>query len=207
MSRKLILLVDDDRDTLESFAVLFQALGHATAGASDGPAAVAAALQLRPDLMLLGLGLPHMTGVEVLERIRGDANGARLPVIILTDQAFPNQVAELRQHGCLSVLIKPCEPVALCHAVEEALHAPLHVPPPREDRRLNGALRVQPLKLRNSRRRPVESAGPRSLEALCLWSDFLGRRSEGLRETAAALVARALEVRERNLRLRSACRA
>jgi CheY-like chemotaxis protein len=206
MSRKLILLVDDDRDTLDAYAVLFQALGHVTAAASDGPDAVAAVLRLRPDLMLLDLGLPRMSGFEVLERIRSDAHGARLPVIVLTGRAFANQVAELHQHGCLRVLIKPCEPVALCQAVEEALHAPPQLPAPREDRPVNGALRVRTSKPRNARRRPVESTAPRSLEALCLWSDFLGRRSEGLRETAAALVARAVELRER-IRLRSTPRA
>jgi CheY-like chemotaxis protein len=207
MGRKLILLVDDDPDTLDAYVVAFQALGHATAAVPDRAAAVAAALRLRPDLMLLDVAMPGMNGLEVLERIRRDAHGARLPVIVLTGEASPNQVAQLRQHGYVRVFVKPCEPVSLCQAVAEALHAPLQVPVPLETGRLNVAMRVRSSKPRNSCRRPVERTGPRGLEALCLWADFLGRQSEGLRETAAALVARAVQVQERNLRLRSARRA
>src|SRR5215475_3349697 len=67
---KLILLVDDDRDTLEAYAVLFQALGHTTATASDGPQALTAARELHPDLILLDVGLPRMGGVDVLRELR-----------------------------------------------------------------------------------------------------------------------------------------
>ena len=97
MNRKLILLVDDDRDTLDAYAVLFQALGHATAGAADGPEAVTAAFNLRPDLILLDIGLPHMSGLDVLRQLRAHDSGARIPVIVVTGYALPNEVEAARQ--------------------------------------------------------------------------------------------------------------
>lgn len=65
-----VLIVDDDEDTAESLAMLLEANGHHVRMAHDGPAALDAALEYRPDVMLLDIGLPMLNGFEVAERLR-----------------------------------------------------------------------------------------------------------------------------------------
>ncbi len=65
-----VLIVDDDEDTAESLAMLLQATGHEVRVAHDGPAALAAAMEYRPEVMLLDIGLPMLNGFEVAERVR-----------------------------------------------------------------------------------------------------------------------------------------
>jgi DNA-binding response OmpR family regulator len=206
MSPRLILLVDDDRDTVEGYSVFLQARGHATATAADGLSAVAAALRLRPDLILLDLGLPRMNGLEVLRRIRADAEGATIPVIILTGHAYPEDVNVARQQLCSRVLIKPCDPMTLCEAVETTLQAHMQVERPPYGARSNGALRVRTPKPRRRARRPDVAPGERDLTSLCLWADFLCRHAAVLQDQARDLstAAAAIRIRSRKLAARRA---
>jgi CheY-like chemotaxis protein len=65
-----ILVVDDSADTARMMAVLLKAEGHTTRTALDGPEALQLAQDLRPDVVLLDLSLPGMSGVEVAETLR-----------------------------------------------------------------------------------------------------------------------------------------
>ena len=71
-ARRKVLIVDDDEDTAESMAMLLRTSGHDVRMAHDGPAALEAALDYRPDVMLLDIGLPMLDGFEVAERLRQD---------------------------------------------------------------------------------------------------------------------------------------
>ena len=68
-----ILIVDDNQDTAESMARLLQYSGHEVQTAYDGPSAIEAARAHRPDVILLDIGLPGMSGHEVAARLRRDA--------------------------------------------------------------------------------------------------------------------------------------
>jgi len=65
-----VLVVDDNEDTLLSFSMLLSESGHDVRTASDGPSAVQAAIDYRPDVVLLDIGLPGLTGYEIAKRIR-----------------------------------------------------------------------------------------------------------------------------------------
>ena len=65
-----VLVVDDNVDTASSLTMLLEATGHEVRMAHDGPTALEAALNFRPNVMLLDLGLPGLTGFEVAERVR-----------------------------------------------------------------------------------------------------------------------------------------
>ena len=69
-SGRRILVVDDNRDAAESLAMLLGISGHETHTAHDGAAALEAARALRPDVVLLDIGLPKLNGYEVCRRIR-----------------------------------------------------------------------------------------------------------------------------------------
>jgi hypothetical protein len=114
LSQPLILFADDDRDTLEAYEVLFRARGMAVHSVTDGAAALAKALELRPALLVLDLTLPRLHGLDVLRRLRADAGGARIPAVVLTGHTFPHDLEAARRCGADAVLTKPCDPEELC---------------------------------------------------------------------------------------------
>ncbi|NPD16082.1 response regulator transcription factor [Xinfangfangia sp. D13-10-4-6] len=79
--RQLILIVDDEPQIQRFLVHALGASGYDTALAANGAEALAAVAQLRPDLMILDLGLPDMNGKTVIERLRADSD---LPVIVLS---------------------------------------------------------------------------------------------------------------------------
>jgi two-component system CheB/CheR fusion protein len=70
LARRRILVVDDNTDTAESLAVLLEFEGHEVRTASDGSEALEAAKAFRPDIVLLDIGLPGLSGLEVAARLR-----------------------------------------------------------------------------------------------------------------------------------------
>ena len=120
MKKSLVLVADDDADTVEAYGLLFRSRGHEVEAAMDGPSAVVKAMALRPDVILLDLGLPLMDGREVLRRLR-QPMAPRIPVLVLTGHAAANVVASVLDEGADHVMIKPCDPRDLCERVEMLL--------------------------------------------------------------------------------------
>ena len=78
-ARRRVLIVDDSQDGAESLAMLLEFGGHTTYQAHDGVAALEAADRLRPDAVLLDIGLPGLNGYEVCGRIRDEPWGEQNP--------------------------------------------------------------------------------------------------------------------------------
>jgi len=79
--RRRILVVDDNADAASTVAELLEMFGHEVAAAHDGTSAVDAVTQFRPDVVLLDIGLPDISGYDVARRIRG-LHGVRQPTLI-----------------------------------------------------------------------------------------------------------------------------
>lgn len=79
-----ILVADDNIDAGESVAMLLQMRGHQTTTATDGSSAFALAASVRPQIMLLDIGMPGMTGYEVARRVRQEAWGRKMFLIAAT---------------------------------------------------------------------------------------------------------------------------
>ncbi|HET8564078.1 MAG TPA: response regulator, partial [Candidatus Binatia bacterium] len=79
-----ILVVDDSADIVEVLADLLEAKGYAICTAGTGPEALAQIEREQPDLVLLDVMLPEMTGYEVCRRIRENPTTVFLPVVMLT---------------------------------------------------------------------------------------------------------------------------
>ena len=108
-----ILIVDDNRDGAESLALLLQLGGHETHTAHDGPEAVAAAERLRPDAVLLDIGLPGLNGYEVCRRIRGTPWGRDLMVVAVTGWGQEVDRQRSREAGFDTHIVKPVDADAL----------------------------------------------------------------------------------------------
>ncbi|WP_148254885.1 response regulator transcription factor [Aidingimonas lacisalsi] len=79
-----ILVVDDEPNIVLSLEFLMQQAGFDVMTAMDGESAMASIADTAPDLMLLDISLPGMSGFDVLERLRASPHHSRLPIIMLT---------------------------------------------------------------------------------------------------------------------------
>ena len=79
-----VLVVDDNVDAAEALGLLLQATGHDARMAYDGVSAVIVALEFRPNVVLLDIGLPGLDGYEVAKRLRQDASLDGVVLIAIT---------------------------------------------------------------------------------------------------------------------------
>ncbi len=119
-----ILIVDDNRDALESLAALMEMAGHRVRTAPDGELALAVARDFRPDIILLDLGLPKVDGYEVARRIRGEPWGKEVVLVALTGWGQETDRRRTRETGFDSHLVKPIDLEVLTKLVHGLPSAP-----------------------------------------------------------------------------------
>jgi two-component system CheB/CheR fusion protein len=108
-----ILVVDDNADAAESLALLLLGAGHEVHTAHDGPAALEAARAIRPDAVVLDIGLPRMDGYEVARRLCGEPGLARPLLVALTGYGQEEDRRRVEEAGFDAYLVKPAEPETL----------------------------------------------------------------------------------------------
>lgn len=101
-----LLLVDDDDALAEMYAMQLTASGFQVTTAHTGVEALRVATVVPPDLIYLDLGLPGMTGFEVLERLRTAPNTAEVPIVILTNYSEPDMIKRGQELGAQDYLVK-----------------------------------------------------------------------------------------------------
>jgi CheY-like chemotaxis protein len=104
-----ILIVDDNLDGAESLAMVLEEAGHTTHVAHDGVEAIAAAERVRPEAVLLDIGLPKLDGYEVCHRIRETSWGKPLLMVALTGWGQDEDRHRSRQAGFDAHLVKPVD--------------------------------------------------------------------------------------------------
>ena len=113
-----ILVVDDDPTVRDLLQLQLELAGHDVASAQDGAAGLAAVERERPDLLVLDVMMPELSGWEVLERLREDTRFAKLPVVLVTARDLPDDRERARQLGAFGILAKPHDPLALERMVD-----------------------------------------------------------------------------------------
>ncbi|HWG76045.1 MAG TPA: response regulator [Steroidobacteraceae bacterium] len=104
-----ILIVDDNRDALESLVRLLQLGGHEVYQASDGPQGLALAAEKRPDVIMLDIGMPGMDGYEVARRIRAEPWGSAMVLVAVTGWGQDSDRRRSREAGFDSHWVKPLD--------------------------------------------------------------------------------------------------
>ncbi len=102
-----VLVVDDNVDTAESLAMLLLEARHDVRLAHDGPSALESALEFRPHVMLLDIGLPNMDGYEVAQRIRQHPALQNMALVALTGYGLDADCQRSRRAGFDHHLVKP----------------------------------------------------------------------------------------------------
>ena len=94
-----ILVVDDNVDSADTLTQLLTILGHETGTAYDGEAAIAAADAMRPNVVLLDIGMPKLNGYEACRRIREQEWGKSIFLVALTGWGQAEDRARTREAG------------------------------------------------------------------------------------------------------------
>ena len=107
---KKVLVVDDETDYLNIAAGLLEAEGYDVLKAATGAEGLAAAQAALPDLMVLDIGLPDMSGLEVNRRLKKDPATAAIPVLLFTVRSELDLVKKALASGAVGYTIKPFDP-------------------------------------------------------------------------------------------------
>lgn len=116
-----ILIVDDEQEIRELAAFKLGRSGHETHTEADGDAGLAAALELKPHLILLDWMMPRLTGIEVCVALRGSVDFADTPIILLTARAQETDVQRGFAAGATDYVVKPFSPRELLARVDATL--------------------------------------------------------------------------------------
>lgn len=117
----LVLVADDDEDILALVAFRLGKAGYRIITARDGEGALQAALEQSPDLAVLDVMMPKLSGLEVTQRIRATEGARRMPIVLLTARVQESDVARGFEAGADDYIRKPFSPQELRTRVEAIL--------------------------------------------------------------------------------------
>jgi two-component system, cell cycle response regulator DivK len=118
---KRILVVEDNADNREILTMELEFQGYQVATAEDGEEAVEKALDGAPDLIVMDMSLPTMSGLEATRRIKAHPRTAHIPVVALTAHAMDDDEARFRNAGCDYYIAKPIDPESVALNVNRIL--------------------------------------------------------------------------------------
>ncbi|MDB5458434.1 MAG: two-component system response regulator [Caulobacteraceae bacterium] len=104
---KTVLIVEDNELNMKLFHDLLEAQGYETLETREGLQALSLARQHRPDLILMDIQLPEISGLEVTKWLKEDDDLAKIPVIAVTAFAMKGDEERIREGGCEAYLSKP----------------------------------------------------------------------------------------------------
>ena len=121
MTRKKILLVDDSKTALFMEHMILKKESYDIVTAGDGEEGVAKAIAERPDLILMDMVMPRMTGLEAVRELRRQPSTQSIPVIMVTTRGEMENVESGFASGCNDYLTKPIDPVLLVAKIRDCL--------------------------------------------------------------------------------------
>ena len=119
--RKRVLIVEDNDLNMKLFNDLLVAHGYGTLQTKDGTEALALARQYRPDLILMDIQLPEVSGLQVTQWIKSDDVLRSIPVIAVTAFAMKGDEEKIRDGGCEAYIAKPISVSSFLKTVERFL--------------------------------------------------------------------------------------
>jgi len=104
---KKVLIVEDNELNMKLFADLLDAHGYETAQTREGLKAIKLAKEFKPDLILMDIQLPEVSGLEVTKWIKNDDSLSDIPVVAVTAFAMKGDEKRIREGGCEAYISKP----------------------------------------------------------------------------------------------------
>jgi two-component system phosphate regulon response regulator PhoB len=119
-TKKTILIIEDDPAQQEIYRITLQRGGYSTVVRGDAIAGLKWLEQILPDLILLDVMLPQLSGVEMLAQVRLSPNGRDVPIVLATASATIGE-ADVQHFRISAFLRKPLLPSVLLDAIKQAL--------------------------------------------------------------------------------------
>jgi two-component system cell cycle response regulator DivK len=118
---KRILVVEDNKLDMRLLKDILEGSGYETLQAADGLEAIDLAFASLPDLILMDIQLPEISGLEVTRRLRGDDRSRRIPIVAVTAFAMGWHEREALDSGCDAYISKPISVLGFLNTVESFL--------------------------------------------------------------------------------------
>ena len=118
---KTVLVVEDDPVILRLLEVNFELEGFNVLLAQDGEAGIAAARAGRPDVIVTDIMMPRVSGIELVEALKGDPSTASIPIVLLSAKAQSGDLRAGMESGADAYVTKPFEPLDLIDRVNALL--------------------------------------------------------------------------------------
>ena len=123
MDQKTVLIIEDEEDAAELFAEMMRVSGFRVLKTSKSAPAIAMMTADKPDVVLLDIMMPEISGLDILRQMRRDPNLANIPVIMVTAKGMPADIKNGMEAGASTYLTKPVGFMELKEAVERILGA------------------------------------------------------------------------------------
>jgi len=117
MSKK-VLIVEDNELNMKLFHDLLEAQGYETLETREGLAALSLAREHRPDLILMDIQLPEISGLEVTKWLKEDDDLRQIPVIAVTAFAMKGDEQKIREGGCEAYISKPISVLSFLQTID-----------------------------------------------------------------------------------------
>ncbi len=121
MNARTILYVEDNEMNRKIVRDLLKRTSYQLIEAHDGEAGVAMALEKRPDLILMDIQLPKISGLDATRKLRAEAATAATPIIAITSFALSGDEQKAKEAGATAYLAKPYSPFDLLNLVRKIL--------------------------------------------------------------------------------------
>jgi two-component system cell cycle response regulator DivK len=119
--RKTVLIVEDNELNMKLFHDLLEAHGYAVLQARTGPQALDLAARERPDLVIMDIQLPEISGLQVTKELKSRPELAKIPVIAVTAFAMKGDEERIRAGGCEDYIAKPISVAGFLEKVKRHL--------------------------------------------------------------------------------------
>ena len=123
-AQKSVMIIEDEPDAAELFAEMMRLNGYRVLKSYSGSPAMALIAQQRPDVIILDLMMPEVSGLDVLRMLRRDPSLASIPVVIVSAKATADDIRIGMEAGASIYLTKPVAYIDLKNAVDSLANVP-----------------------------------------------------------------------------------
>ncbi|HJR80231.1 MAG TPA: response regulator [Anaerolineales bacterium] len=119
--KKTVLIIEDEEDAAELFAEMMRVNGFHVVKTSSSAPAIAMMADQKPDIVLLDIMMPEISGLDILREMRRDPALMNIPVVVVSAKSLPTDIRHGMEAGASMYLTKPVGFLDLKEAVERAL--------------------------------------------------------------------------------------
>jgi len=120
-SQKTVLIIEDEEDAAELFAEMMRVSGFHVEKTSSSTPAISMMTANKPDVVILDIMMPEISGLDILRQMRSDPELSRIPVVVVSAKSMPADIKNGMEAGASTYLTKPVRFLDLKEAVERAI--------------------------------------------------------------------------------------